>query len=170
MLKKLFIGLLVALVFIQFIKPEKNISDDNTYHISTKYAVPDDVNKILKVACNDCHTNKTEYPWYTNIQPFAWFLDYHIVDGKKHYNLSTFTKMPIAVQNHKLEETIETVEEKEMPLPSYTNFGLHKEANLTDEQRRTLIRWAKAQMDTLKANYPTDSLKMKPRPGSSPKS
>lgn len=170
MLKKLLIGLLVAFVLIQFIKPEKNISGDNTYHVSTKYTVPEDVDKILKVACNDCHTNKTEYPWYANIQPVAWWLDHHVVDGKKHYNLSTFTKLPIAVQNHKFEETIEMVDEKEMPLPSYTNFGLHKEANLTDEQRQTLINWAKAQMDTLKANYPADSLKMKPRPSAPPKS
>ena len=91
-------------------------------------------------------------------------------DGKKHYNLSTFTKLPIAVQNHKFEETIEMLEEKEMPLESYTYLGLHKEANLTEAQRLTLINWAKAQMDTLKANYPADSLKMKPRPGGPPKS
>jgi hypothetical protein len=170
MLKKILIGLLVILVFIQFIKPEKNESDDNTYHISTKYAVPDEVNNILKVACNDCHTNKTEYPWYANIQPVAWFLDHHVVDGKRHYNLSNYTKLPIAVQNHKFEETVEMLEEKEMPLDSYTYFGLHPEAKLTDEQRQILITWAKAQMDTLKANYPADSLKMKPRPGGPPKS
>ena len=42
------------------------------------------------------------------------------------------------------------VEEKEMPLDSYTNFGLHPEANLSDEQRQILIDWAKAQMDSLK--------------------
>lgn len=170
MLKKILIGLLVVLVVIQFIKPEQNVSDDNTYHISTKYAVPADVENILKVACNDCHTNKTEYPWYSNIQPIAWFLDHHVVDGKRHYNLSTYTKLPIAVQNHKFEETIEMVKEKEMPLESYTYFGLHKEANLTDAQRETLINWAQAQMDTLKANYPADSLVMKRRPGGPPKS
>lgn len=170
MLKKILIGLLVVLVLIQFIKPEQNVSDDNTYHISTKYAVPADVENILKVACNDCHTNKTEYPWYSNIQPIAWFLDHHVVDGKRHYNLSTYTKLPIAVQNHKFEETIEMVKEKEMPLESYTYFGLHKEANLTDAQRETLINWAQAQMDTLKANYPADSLVMKRRPGGPPKS
>jgi Haem-binding domain len=170
MLKNALIVLLVGLVAIQFFKPEKNISDDNTFHVSTKYAVPDDVNNLLKVACNDCHTNKTEYPWYTNIQPVAWWLDHHVVDGKKHYNLSTFTKLPIAVQNHKFEETVEMLEKKEMPLESYTYLGLHKEANISEEQRQTLINWAKAQMDTLKANYPADSLKMKPRPGSKPKS
>lgn len=163
MFKKILIGLFAALVLMQFIKPEKNISDGNTYHISTKYTVPDNVDKILKVACNDCHTNKTEYPWYANIQPVAWFLDHHVVDGKRHYNLSNFTKLPIAVQNHKLEETVEMIDKKEMPVSSYTYFGLHKGANLTDEEREVLMSWAKAQMDTLKANYPADSLKMKRR-------
>lgn len=170
MLKNALIVLLVVLIAIQFFQPEKNTSDDNTYHVSTKYAVPDDVNNLLKVACNDCHTNKTEYPWYAKIQPVAWWLDNHVVDGKKHYNLSTFTKLPIAVQNHKFEETVEMLEKKEMPLESYTYLGLHKGANLSEEQRLTLINWAKAQMDTLKANYPADSLKMKPRPASKPKS
>jgi hypothetical protein len=41
---------------------------------------------------------------------------------------------------------------------------LHKEANLTAEQREVIINWAKTQMDTLKATYPADSLKMKKRP------
>jgi hypothetical protein len=71
--------------------------------------------------------------------------------------------LPIAVQNHKLEETIEMVKEKEMPLESYTYLGLHKEANLTDAQRDAIVNWAMAQMDSLKAHYPADSLKMKPR-------
>jgi hypothetical protein len=163
MLKKILIVLAVILVLIQFIKPEKNLSDDNTHAIATKYNVPADVKHILEVACNDCHTNKTAYPWYANIQPAAWFLNNHVVDGKKHLNFSTFTKLPIAVQNHKLEETIEMVEEKEMPLASYTYFGLHKEANLTGEQRQLLITWAKAQMDSLKTHYPADSLVMKIR-------
>ena len=55
------------------------------------------------------------------------------------------------------------VEEKEMPLPSYTNFGLHKEANLSDEQRQRIIGWAKDQMTYLKETYPADSLVMPKR-------
>jgi len=50
------------------------------------------------------------------------------------------------------------MEEKEMPLDSYTNFGLHPEANLSDEEREILINWAKEQMAYLKATYPADSL------------
>jgi hypothetical protein len=165
--KKILIALVILLVVIQFFRPDKNDSNDQTYAISTKYEVSDHVNQILKVSCFDCHSNKTEYPWYANVQPVAWWLNGHINDGKRHLNFSEFTKRPIAIQNHKLEETIEMVEEKEMPLESYTYLGLHSEANLTDDQREAVINWAKDQMAYLKANYPADSLvmpKREPRP------
>jgi hypothetical protein len=163
MLKKILLGLVLVLVVIQFFRPERNESNDQTYAIATKYAVPQEVDAILKVSCNDCHSNKTEYPWYANIQPVAWWLDEHVVDGKRHLNFSEFTNRPIAIQNHKLEEVIEMVEEKEMPMEEYTYLGLHSEANLTDAQRQVLIDWAKSQMAYLKDNYPADSLVMPKR-------
>jgi hypothetical protein len=158
MRKKIGIALVVLLLIIQFIRPEKNSSGDDTFAITTKYSIPNDVQNILQVSCYDCHSNKTEYPWYSNVQPAAWFLAEHVTDGKKHLNFSDFTKLPLFVQNHKLEETIEMVEEKEMPLPSYTYFGLHPEANLTDIQRQKIIDWANEQMNYLKQTYPADSL------------
>jgi len=161
MKKKILSGLGIAFILIQFVRPIKNESDDQTHHIATKYPMTSEVEHLLKVSCNDCHSNKTVYPWYNNIQPVAWMLANHVNDGKRHLNLSTFTTLPIAVQNHKLEEIAETVEEKEMPDGSYTLFGLHKEANLTDAQRASIINWARAQMDTIKAHYPADSLVMK---------
>lgn len=167
MLKKIFIGLAILLVVIQFIHPEKNISDDQTYHVSTKYAIPEGVKQTLKMACDDCHSNKTEYPWYANIQPVAWFLNHHVTDGKRHLNFSNFTSRPVAYQNHKFEETIEMIKEGEMPLPSYTWLGLHSGAKLTDEQKQALINWAQANMDSLKAQYPADSLVMR-RPQGAP--
>lgn len=161
MKKKILSGLGIAFVLIQFVRPIKNESDDQTHHIATKYPMTSEVEHLLKVSCNDCHSNKTVYPWYNNIQPVAWMLANHVNDGKRHLNLSTFTSLPIAVQNHKLEEIAETVEEKEMPDEAYTLFGLHKEANLTDAQRASIVNWARAQMDTIKAHYPADSLVMK---------
>ena len=167
MLKKILIGLGLLIIIIQFIRPEKNVSNDLVNNISTKYKVPLEVNHLLQVSCNDCHSNKTKYPWYANVQPVAWWLNNHVVDGKKHLNFSEFTKKPLSVQNHKFDEIIEMVGDKEMPLPSYTNFGLHSEANLTDEQRKMIVDWAKTQMDYLKKTYPADSLVM-PKRNSAP--
>ena len=53
------------------------------------------------------------------------------------------------------------VKEKEMPLPSYTWFGLHPDAKLTDAERETLIIWAQSQMAMIAAKYPADSLVMR---------
>jgi len=167
MLKKLLYLLAIAMIVIQFIRPDRNDSNDQTYALSTKYEVSAEVEEILSVSCNDCHSNKTEYPWYYNVQPMAWWLNGHITNGKRHLNFSEFTKRPIAIQNHKLEEIVEEVEKKEMPLASYTYLGLHHEANLTDVQRQLVIAWAKEQMAYLKDNYPADSLIMprrRPRP------
>lgn len=169
MIKKILLALLVVLVIIQFFRPEKNESNDNTYAIVTKYEVPEEVDKILRVSCNDCHSNKTVYPWYSNVQPVAWWLNDHVEDGKRHLNFSEFTNRPIAIQNHKWEEVVEMVEKKEMPLKDYTYLGLHSEANLSDEQREMLISWARTQMNYLKENYPADSLvmpKRRPAPAS----
>jgi hypothetical protein len=163
MFRKILIGVLVILVIIQFIRPEKNLSDDQTHSIALKYPVSGEVKELLRVACEDCHSNKTAYPWYVNIQPVAWFLDNHVQEGKAELNFSTFTKLPVAVQNHKFDEIIEMVEEKEMPLKSYTFFGLHENANLSDQQRAVLVNWAKQQMTMLKNEYPADSLKIKKR-------
>jgi Haem-binding domain len=163
MKKKILYSLLGVLILIQFIRPVKNISDDRTQDISTKYYVPHHINAIFQSACNDCHSNKTVYPWYAEIQPMGWWLNKHVTDGKKDLNFSTFTRLPIAVQNHKLEEVIEMVKEGEMPLPSYTYLGLHSEARLTNEQRELIVAWAEKQMDSLKIHYPPDSLILKRR-------
>ena len=163
MLKKFLIGLLVVLVLIQFFRPEKNNSNDLTHDVSTKYKVPEEVSHILRVACNDCHSNKTNYPWYAQIQPVAWWLNDHVTEGKEHLNFSSFTQLPIAVQNHKFEEVIEVIDENEMPLESYTYLGLHPEAKLTEDQKTALKTWAREQMDLLKQTYPADSLVLKRR-------
>lgn len=161
MKKKILLGLLAVLVLIQFVPIEKNQSDDQLYAVSKKYEVPENVENILKVACYDCHSNNTAYPWYSKIQPVAGWLAHHVDEGKHELNFSNFITRPVAVQNHKFEEIAETVEKKEMPLPSYTYMGLHSGANLTDDQRKTLVNWAHAQMDSLKAQYPADSLVLK---------
>jgi hypothetical protein len=155
-LKPILLGLLAIFLLSQFIRPAKNQSNERTNDVSQKYPVPDSVQAILKVACNDCHSNATVYPWYAEVQPVAWWLADHVEDGKKKLNFSNFTTPLVAVQNHKFEELIEMVKEGEMPLASYT--WIHRDAILSEQQKETLINWAQTNMDSLKAQYPADSL------------
>jgi len=167
-LRKLLIALVIIFILIQFFRPEKNLSGVAPHPMSAKYPMSPDVANIFENACFNCHSNKTDYPWYANVQPVAWWLADHVKEGKQRLNFDDFTSRRIAFQNKKLEEIAEQVKEKEMPLPSYTYLGLHREAHLTDEQRSMIINWAQAQVDTLKNQYPADSLKMPKRQGPPP--
>ncbi len=154
--KRILLILLIALLAIQFVRPAKNESTDKSKHVSTLYAVPADVNTILTKACNDCHTNNTIYPWYAEVQPVTWWLDDHIKEGKSHLNFDEYSTYSLRKQYHKMEEVVEQVKEKEMPLNSYT--WVHRDAKLTDAERVALTIWAQSVMDTMKAHYPIDSL------------
>jgi len=168
MVKKILIGLVAVLVIIQFIRPRKNVSTEVAQDFYAMYETPVEVSNLLQVSCFDCHSNNTRYPWYSKIEPVGWWLNGHIKDGKRGLNFSEFTSLPLFVQNHKFDELIEHVEEKEMPLPSYTYLGLHPGAKLSDDQRTLIMDWARAQQDYLKDTYPADSLAFPGRRGEEP--
>lgn len=159
--KKILLGLLLLLIGIQFIRPEKNDSGDFRYAIYTRFPMPREVSAIIKPACLNCHSNLTKYPWYAEIQPIGLWLASHVKEGKKHLNFGNFAANSLAYQYHKFEEIIEVVKEEEMPLKSYT--WLHKEADISPEQRSVLISWAQGILDTMQVRYPADSLIMKRR-------
>lgn len=161
--------LLIALLVIQFFHPEKNSNPgDQPNAIGKLHAIPDDVKVILKKACDDCHTNNTVYPWYSKIQPVDWWLNDHVVEGKKHLNLDELGARPAWLRYHKMEEVIDEVKEGKMPLNSYT--WVHKDAVLSDEEKAKITGWAQRVMNEMKQNLPADSLVRPKRPEQPPKS
>jgi len=155
--KRFFLLLLLAFVVIQFFRPAKNKAEGiSNNDISKLYTVPEDVHTILKTSCYDCHSNNTVYPWYAEIQPVAWWLADHVKKGKKEINFSEFASYRIGRQYRKLDEVNKQIKEGEMPLDSY--LWIHKYAKLNEQQKLTIANWVVAIRDTIKANYPADSL------------
>lgn len=145
MKRKILLTLLAILVIIQFIRPSRNVSAEISPNDITKvYAVPADVQQVLKASCNDCHSNNTVYPWYTNIQPVGWWLQSHVNEGKEHLDFSAFGAYTKKRQHHKLEEVMEQVKDNHMPLNSY--LWIHDDAKLTQQQKDLLINWAQGLM------------------------
>ena len=158
-IKSIALLLVAALIIIQFFRLEKNLSaidGPEANDISKVYPVPQEVASILEASCYDCHSNNTHYPWYANFQPVAWWLADHIKEGKKEINFSEFASYRIGRQYKKLEEIKKEVEEGEMPLQSYTI--IHGDAKLSAAQKEILLQWASTTRDSIKANYPADSL------------
>jgi hypothetical protein len=160
-LRKIGIGVAILFVLAQFIRPEKNLSGNENNSIHKKFATSTEVQDILKVSCNDCHSNSTVYPWYAEIQPVAFWLADHVNEGKREINFSTLGSKPAWLQNHKMEEVEEMINEGEMPLSSYTL--IHRDAILSPAQKSAVIAWTKSVRDSLAARFPADSLKMPPR-------
>jgi hypothetical protein len=138
-LKYFFILALVALVVIQFIRPDKNERGYDSVALFEAETKPsEEVKAILKANCYDCHSNQTQYPWYAEIAPASFWLDDHVRHGKGELNFSDWESYSIKKKDHKLEEVFEEVEEGEMPLDSYT--WIH--GNLTKKEQKLLLQWA----------------------------
>jgi len=151
------ISLLVIFLLMQFYpRATKNSELSTTFDITRVHTVPDSVQQILKTSCYDCHSNNTDYPWYSNVQPLSYWHNDHIVEGKKELNFSTFATYTVARQYRKLEEIAEEVKENEMPLESYT--FIHRNAILNTQQKLIISNWTDMLRDSMKNNYPADSL------------
>lgn len=139
-MKKVLIVLLVVFIIIQFFPIDKTnpAMNDGMDFLKIKNT-PEPIAKLIRNSCYDCHSNETKYPFYSNIQPVAWLLKNHIDEGRKELNFSTFATYEPKRQAHKLEEAAEYVEQKNMPLESYT-LG-HSDAKLSDEQRKQLVNY-----------------------------
>ncbi len=146
--KKILVGLVLVFIIAQFFQPNKNEGDLKSIDLFlVETQAPREVQVILKQACFDCHSSSTNYPWYNSITPVNYWLNSHIKEGQKHFNVSKWDSYSTKKKDHKLEELIEELQEGEMPLASYT--WTHKEAQLSDAQVQTLVDWA----SSVRSNY-----------------
>jgi len=150
-IKKIALALLIAFIVIQFIQPAHNKSEQvMPTDFAKVYAVPANVQIVLQNACYDCHSNNTNYPWYSNIQPMAWIMARHIRKGKEKLNFSDFGNNSTRKQVSKLKEIISQVKDDDMPLSSYKL--MHKKARLSQTDRAMIMDWMQRKADSLSTN------------------
>ena len=137
-LKAVLLVLLVVLVGMQFFPTRSNHS---TIILSTDFVktneAPENIAQTLHTSCYDCHSNNTNYPWYSNVQPVGWLLENHINKGKEVLNLSEFGSYSGRKQQSKLTSMISQIEDDKMPLAAYT--FIHRKALLSKENKKALL-------------------------------
>jgi len=147
-LKITIIVLLLGFIALQFVRP--NFTNPPVVEAETVMAsapVPPDVAQIMRRSCFDCHSHETQYPWYSKISPFSWFLAGHIEDARREVNFSVWNTYPAQKKVRKLDEICEQVEKAEMPLPSY--LWIHWDASLSKQDVQALCEWAKSESQRL---------------------
>jgi len=132
-MKRTLLIFFIVFLAMQLIQTEKVNTPTNK---ELQMKLPDDIRAIFKPACFDCHTNSTNWPWYSNIAPFSWIIDSHVMNGRKALNFSIWETYNEEKKEEKMRAIFRTVYAS-MPLQSYIKG--HEEADLTREQR-TLIR------------------------------
>ena len=147
-LKFIGIVILVVLVGIQFFPIRTNQSTEvpTTDFVVSNHA-PENIENILHTSCYNCHSNNTNYPWYSHVQPVGWFLQSHINKGKKELNFSEFGSYTVRKQKSKLKSIVNQVEKGEMPLSSYTL--IHRDARLSPDQKKALVNYLNSILDSL---------------------
>lgn len=134
----------MALVVIQFFQVTLNESDtipQSDFMIVNQ--IPATIKNQLQVSCYDCHSNNTDYPWYSKIQPAAWYLEDHIKDGKDELNFNEWDTYSSRRKNSKLSSIIKQIESGEMPLESYTL--IHGGARLDSTAVKEIIGYMESQ-------------------------
>ena len=132
------------LVIAQFKRPAKtNPPIDSSLALEAHVQVDPKIAAILDRSCNDCHSNKTRWPWYANVAPASWFVIGHVDEARRDLNFSEWGKYSRDDQRGHLGQLCELVTEGWMPLSSYT--PLHPNAKLSDEDQKLICEWASAE-------------------------
>ena len=143
-LKWLAVAAVCALVGLQFVRPARtNPGIDQTQTIHARLQMNPQVAAILDRSCQDCHSNSTRWPWYSNVAPVSWFVIDHVNHGRSHLNLSEWGTLDNRQAGKKLEEICEEVEDGAMPMQSYTR--IHWGAKLSPDDIKTLCEWTAAE-------------------------
>ncbi|MDF4203937.1 heme-binding domain-containing protein [Maribacter sp. SA7] len=140
---------LISFVVIQFFPTDRNESYTTpTTDFMLVNKVPSKIENQLKVSCYDCHSNNTVYPWYSKVQPAAWFLEDHIKEGKEELNFNEWSDYSDRRKKSKLRSIIKQIESGEMPMDSYTL--IHKDAILSENDKKVVIAFITKLKDSLK--------------------
>ena len=125
---------LIAFALIQFIPVNRtNKPVDAKVDFVKVYNTPKNVEKLLRNACYDCHSNETVYPKYAYVAPISWSIKHHVNKGKNYLNFSVWGNYNRDLKKNMLDMTVNSLKVYSMPMPGY--IAQHPEANLSKAER-----------------------------------
>ena len=105
--------------------------------------------KTIERSCQNCHSEKTEWPWYSYVAPLSWMIENDVKQARSHMNLSRWNGYNAEQQQEILSKMSVLVRNRAMPLPRY--LLLHPESKLSDAEVAYLYQWARGERKRVKA-------------------
>ena len=137
------LALFVLLLAAQLIRPATlNPRVNPAHEIAAHLAVNPAVQAIFERSCNDCHSNRTVWPWYSHVAPISWLVASDVSGGRRHVNFSEWTAYPAEKSAKLLEQICKEVQEGDMPPLQY--LPMHRAAWLGKADRQKVCDWTAA--------------------------
>lgn len=157
MLKKALIALGAATVVAvggSLIRPFGSPGDPGPGNLAVDHAILREAQidgptlAILQRACQNCHSQLTEWPWYSHVAPMSWLLARDVQQARSHMNLSRWQDYSPDDRLQLLSAIGSAVRNGKMPVQRYVL--LHPEARLTDTERQQIYRWTRNERNRLR--------------------
>jgi cytochrome c len=102
--------------------------------------VPASVGMIIARSCQNCHSERTVWPWYSYLPPVSWMIERDVHQARNRMNLSRWQDYTTEQQMEILSRLAAEVRNHQMPIRQY--LFLHPEARLSESDIRQLSEWA----------------------------
>jgi len=107
---------------------------------------------LVQRACQNCHSQRTEWPWYSHVAPVSWLIARDVQQARLHMDLSHWQDYSSEERLRLLSEIGSAVRNRKMPVQRY--LLLHPEARLTEIERQQIYRWTRAERSRLQLRQP----------------
>lgn len=111
---------------------------------------PAEVEVVMRDACMDCHSNETDWPWYSAVAPVSWYVARDVQQARSHLNFSSWGALPADTRLDILTKLWDQVVEREMPHKQYTL--VHPAVELTVEEKKVIRDWVFHRVEWLSAH------------------
>ena len=135
-------SILFALVFLgmQFVPTAARSKTSVTTAAHMAEVINPQVGAILDRSCQDCHSSRTTWPWYSHVAPASWIVSKHVSAGREILDFSDWANQPHSADERML--ICDAVSDGRMPLPEYTL--IHRNAKLSKRDVELICNWAAA--------------------------
>jgi hypothetical protein len=141
-------GLIVAIsAFVHPFGMVKAQSYDNPLFAGAQ--IDREVLQIFERSCQNCHSERTEWPWYSYIAPIGWFIEKDVRQGRDHMDFSRWDEYDRGSQRDILSRMSAVLRSRQMPLPRY--LILHPSSKLSEGEIKMIDEWTQEERLRLKA-------------------
>jgi hypothetical protein len=133
-------SILFAFVFLgmQFVPTATTSKTSAAAGVHTAELINPQVGAILDRSCQDCHSSRTNWPWYSRVAPVSWIVSKHVSEGRELLDFSKWVNQRPSENERML--ICGAVSGGIMPLPEYTL--IHRKAKLSKRDVEMICDWA----------------------------